>query len=286
MINIVVKNKIAIGENATIVCGNSDYIIKFDFDNEWAQYDTKTARFKWNGNYTDVIFDGDEVSVPVVYNTYFMTVGVYAGDLHTTTPAVFKCEKSILCGSDSPIDPAPDVYAQIMEKLNSLDGIEPATADKLGGIKVGANLSIDEGGTLSADASEVEIDGKTIVKDSDGKLKANVSLPSPTKNGALLIGSGSGSSDAGWTEADAAGGYGYKKVVQPAFDITWDGDTTGKVAVNAEEMRLVKVSDEILTVDQVIGATDTMMSGGEQTITVDQSQIIDIGIGFGVIGGQ
>lgn len=54
---------------------------------------------------------------------------------------------------------------------------------------------------------------------------------------------------------------------------------------------MVKVSDEILTVEQVSGATDIMMSDGgeqigEQIVTVDQSQIMDIGIGFGVLGGS
>lgn len=115
-----------------------------------------------------------------------------------------------------------------------------------------------------------------------------LAVPEPSKDGSLLVGNADSYPNNGkWTEADAAGGYGYKKVTQPAFDITWDGDATGKVVIDAGEMRLVKVSDEILTVEQVSGATDIMMSdGGEQIVTVDQSQIMDIGIGFGVLGGS
>lgn len=124
----------------------------------------------------------------------------------------------------------------------------------------------------------------------DGPKKltgGGLAVPKPSKDGSLLVGNaGSYPNNGKWTEADAAGGYGYKKVVQPAFDITWDGDATGKLFVDTDKTRLVKVSDEILTVEQVSGATDTMMNdGSEQTITVDQSQITDIGIGFGVIGG-
>lgn len=81
-----------------IICGNSDYTIQFTFDEEWDAYDTKTARFIWNGQYKDVQFTGSTCSVPILKNTDSVTVGVYAGQLQTTTAAVIGCRKSILCG--------------------------------------------------------------------------------------------------------------------------------------------------------------------------------------------
>lgn len=43
-INIMIKNKIATkSNNVTYICDNSDYVINFDFDDEWDAYDTKTA---------------------------------------------------------------------------------------------------------------------------------------------------------------------------------------------------------------------------------------------------
>ena len=122
-IHITVRDKIAIGDRSRIVCGNSDYIAIFDFDAEWDPYDTKTARFVYaehSGQYVDVVFTGTECPVPVLRDVIGVTVGVFAGDLHTTTPAWFECDKSILCGVGSPSDPPDDVYNQIMELIHGL----------------------------------------------------------------------------------------------------------------------------------------------------------------------
>lgn len=49
------------------------------------------------------------------------------------------------------------------------------------------------------------------------------------------------------------GGY------EGGFEITWDGDTTGRVSITAEGSQFVwyKVSDKILTADDIIGGTVT-----------------------------
>lgn len=118
-IEISVKNLVAWQTNSTdYVCGNSKFVVCFDFDKEWNEFETKTARFYHDGEYTDIVFTGTECKVPVILNAKRMEVGVFAGDLHTTTPAVVDCRKSILCKSGTPADPTPDVYAQIMKKLN------------------------------------------------------------------------------------------------------------------------------------------------------------------------
>ena len=154
-IKISVNNKIAtLQDNVLIINGNSDYVIKFDFDAEWDAYETKTARFVTARGYTDVVFSGDEVALPVITDAMSVRVGVYAGNLHTTTPAVIFCRRCITDGSGSPADPAPDVYAQIMERLNNLDGVNPATTDKLGVVKIGDNLKITKDGVLSVDTAE------------------------------------------------------------------------------------------------------------------------------------
>lgn len=119
-IKITIKEKIAtLEKNAFIVCGNSDYVINFSFDEEWAAYKTKTARFMHGGNYTDVVFDGEQCSIPVMRNTTGVYVGVFAGDMHTTTPAYIPCKKSIACIGGAPAEPTPDVYAQLLELINA-----------------------------------------------------------------------------------------------------------------------------------------------------------------------
>lgn len=122
MMNITVRNKIATKtDNVAYVCGNSDYVINFDFDSEWDAYDTKTARFAHDGQHTDVIFTGNQCNVPIITNTYAFHVGVFAGDLHTTTAARVPCRKSILCGSGAPANPTPDVYDQLMERMAQIE---------------------------------------------------------------------------------------------------------------------------------------------------------------------
>lgn len=118
VINIQVRRKKAANPVARIVCGNSGYKISFNFDDEWDAYEAKTARFIWGGKMADVVFTGNLCDVPVLTNTTLVEVGVYAGDLCTTTPALIACDKSILCGDGLPPDPTPEVYAQIMQLLN------------------------------------------------------------------------------------------------------------------------------------------------------------------------
>ena len=51
-INIKVKDKIAVGDETLIVCGNSDYTVNFELDAEWAAYDKKTMRIGYrNGKF-------------------------------------------------------------------------------------------------------------------------------------------------------------------------------------------------------------------------------------------
>ena len=119
-ISISVKNKIAVQTNRTLyVCGNSDYTAIFDLDAEWNAFEIKTARFCYNGHYSDVVFTGNECEIPVIADTNEFEIGLFAGNLHTTTPAMVLCERSILSTSGTPTNPSPDVYHQLIEKINS-----------------------------------------------------------------------------------------------------------------------------------------------------------------------
>lgn len=102
--HISVVNKIAkyLLRDGPIICGNSGYQISFTFDSEWDAYETKTARFIWNGQYVDKNFTGTTCDVPILKNTTQLEVGVYAGNLRTTTSASIECVKSVLCGTEAP----------------------------------------------------------------------------------------------------------------------------------------------------------------------------------------
>lgn len=136
-ISIIVSDKIAHAPDApVIVCGNSDYVLNFTLDSEWDDYDTKTARFEYAADgelkYQDVVFSGSSVSAPIITGAAFVEIGLYAGDLHTTTPAHVPCRRSILCDSPTHADPLKDVYNQLLELLSG------------GGAKSGAAFGISE----------------------------------------------------------------------------------------------------------------------------------------------
>lgn len=98
ILDIQVKNRVArpVG-NPFIVCGNKDYVVRFDFDEDWDAYEAKTARFVFNGQYMDVQFSGNECPMPMLYKTSLVKVGVYVDGLSTTSPAVIRCVRSVLC---------------------------------------------------------------------------------------------------------------------------------------------------------------------------------------------
>lgn len=117
---IAVKNKIAMNlGNATYVCDNSDYRVVFDFDAEWEKHPVKTARFKYNGMYQEVVFTGSVCDMPVIRDARLISIGVYAGNLQTSTPAVVHASQSILSGEPAHDDPAEDVYNQLVELVES-----------------------------------------------------------------------------------------------------------------------------------------------------------------------
>lgn len=118
-INVTVRDKIAsVVGDIVYICGNSDYVINFDFDAEWDDYDVKTARFVHNGTYTDVVFTGNQCAMPVIHKAYCIFAGVYAGDLRTTTPVRIPAAASILSTDGTPAEPPDDVYAQITALCN------------------------------------------------------------------------------------------------------------------------------------------------------------------------
>lgn len=132
-INVTDKHASVVGA-PIIVCGNSDYKIHFTFDEEWENRDPKTARFVYRRDgavrYIDIVFTGDTVTAPVLFNTKAVQVGVFAGDLQTSTPARIPCELSVRCGTGAPHDPTPDQYDQIMALLNTrLSSTIPGVAD-------------------------------------------------------------------------------------------------------------------------------------------------------------
>ena len=153
-ISVLDKKATYLNRDGDIVCGNSDYIIEFAFDDEWDAYEEKIARFVVNGFYEDVEFTGTICPVPIITNTTEVKVGVYAGNMSTTTSAVIGCKKSILCESSTPrgsytFDGLPPVTVaddgKIMKVENGIWvlGEAPAGSGSGGGGGGGGNANVD-----------------------------------------------------------------------------------------------------------------------------------------------
>lgn len=140
-IKVHIKDRVAVAEgDPVIICGNSDYTVTFTFDEEWGNAYAKTARFNFRTfdgpAHIDQPFTGDTVEVPELSNVREVEVGVFVGDLNTTTGASIRCKPCIRCGSGAPKDPTPDVYDKIMELIKRGGGGSGGGGETLDGLPV------------------------------------------------------------------------------------------------------------------------------------------------------
>ena len=126
-IHINVKNRVATANgDSRIINGNSDYIIEFDFDAEWADLNNKVGIFAYNDAaahkwaYQTVMFSGNTCPVPILRDIHCVYVGVTAGNVRVTTPAKVQCRLSISDYADTEEPPSADVWGQILAKLDEL----------------------------------------------------------------------------------------------------------------------------------------------------------------------
>lgn len=174
LLPITVRNKIAtFTGDVPYICGNSDYKVVFTFDDEWDEHSHKTARFVYGSSCTDVLFEGNECSFPMIEETTMVVVGVYAGNLRTTTGASVRAILSIRSEHGSPESPKPDVYEQIME---TLDGYDDRLEDVEKKLSSGGGV-----GTVKVSATRPETDdvGGLWFDTSTGKLRVCTSLTLP-----------------------------------------------------------------------------------------------------------
>lgn len=126
MTNILVrvKNRFAqLMSISHIICGNSDYHVQFFFDDEWNAYAEKTARFVFIDrncvkHWIDAPITDNLCTVPVLSDLDWVEVGVYAGDIRTTTGARIACARCITDGNPKQAVQEFDVYNHLMLALN------------------------------------------------------------------------------------------------------------------------------------------------------------------------
>lgn len=118
-INITVAHKVAACDTQAIVCDNSDYTVHWTLDDEWSAYDTRTMRTIYmDGTYTDTVFSGGTIALPVVTVPGAVQIGLFAGDIRTSRVAILRALPSVRSAAGAPADPTPDVYDQLLAALN------------------------------------------------------------------------------------------------------------------------------------------------------------------------
>ena len=181
ILHISVKNKIATYQkrDGDIVCGNSNYKIVFSFDEEWAEHESKTARFIWNGQFHDVDIVDNTCTVPVISGANLCTIGVYAGELSTTTPAYINCKHSILCQPSSP-SVENDKYWANEAKKYAEEAADTAVyvLDIMGRREQEKTVDITKNGAV-----EIIPDAGCLIS----KVTANVNIPTGTNKLAQVI---------------------------------------------------------------------------------------------------
>ena len=165
-LNILVRNKIAKGDGKKIVLNNSNYHVVFDFDSEWDEFMEKTLKVNFLNHKYEVLFSGNEVDLPPIVDAYECEIGVYAGNIRSTTPAKFKCEKSIISGDQIHFNPPEDIYLQLLTKIEELSnkriGTIPQSFSHEERVQARQNIKAAAGGdrNLAQSADEGVVDLK------------------------------------------------------------------------------------------------------------------------------
>ena len=179
-IPIIVREKVAklVNPDETpLVCGNNDYVVEFDFDEAWADYPAKTALFVFGSDSVPVVFEGNVCKGVAIKNATECAIGVFAGDIRTTTGAYMPCVLSITDIGKSPKAPSQDVYNQIMDLLQK--AIQAHTELPVGGKK---GQVLKKQSDEDYDTAWEDDNAGSVVDLSDYYTKEEVSKAKRTKN--------------------------------------------------------------------------------------------------------
>lgn len=155
IINITEKNnRLEFSDTYTpIVCGNSNYVLKFNFGEQWQNCNRKAAFFVIDGNKQTVDFEGDECKVPVLPNAAFVFVSLVSGEGENqlaTTPIRIRLEPTMAGGDFSEFNQLTNYLPKILSALNAIENgevvaknAESATTAKVASNVVNPNLLIN-----------------------------------------------------------------------------------------------------------------------------------------------
>lgn len=178
---ITVRDKLPViaGDVKALVTDNSDYTVRFDFDEQWED-GAKTVYFvRSNGYvYEPVKTVDDTVSVPVQHDAGLMTrllIGVQQGNVKTSRPcavAIYPSVADII--KDDAVQPDSSLWENFMKRLERLE--------KSGGGGSGGGVAFEVGNAL-----ELTDDGILNVKTTDEAEEDNT-LPITSSGVHTIVG--------------------------------------------------------------------------------------------------
>lgn len=210
----IVENRNVKIQDISVIGDNADYVIKFQFDEEWDGV-TKTARFeRRNGKYADVVLVEDSCEIPVqILKSDYIKIGVYSEKM-TTTPTEINVIASVKDRSGIPEKPHYDVYAQLLEKIDKLkgSGMDEEALKEI--VSEETRKYIEENG-IEVDTSSVNEMVETYIEEHKEELKGtNGITPHIGENGNWFI----GDRDTGQSAGGSGGGLSHSEVEQIVDD--------------------------------------------------------------------
>ncbi len=119
-IPIQVSGKVALCPKRYLISSNSDYVLTFTFDEEWAESPVKTARVLFDDQCLDLVFTGDRVALPRIPPCTALSVGVFSDTL-ATTAAELGCIVSVADSDAEVLDALTETqYTQLFAIVNAL----------------------------------------------------------------------------------------------------------------------------------------------------------------------
>lgn len=116
VLNITERNISRVDDGDNWISFNDDYEAVFKFDEEWAGK-VKTALFVQGDDRFKVVLADDKCKLPP-FRSGLVRVGVFT-DAMTSTPEIFGIKRSIKDFDGETVEPKPDVYAQLIEMIES-----------------------------------------------------------------------------------------------------------------------------------------------------------------------
>lgn len=117
-ITVKISNKIALCQKRYLISSNSNYSVKFEFDDEWSSEPLKTARILFADKVYEIPFAGNTVELPKIPFCSEISVGVYSANLASTFASLGCIVSCADCDAENIYEFTTDQYNAIVELIN------------------------------------------------------------------------------------------------------------------------------------------------------------------------